>query len=207
MSLLFFCISVCSSCINDPRQPVYTENKVSYWHPCMPWCHFLQCWPFGNPLVTSGFPYKGSVMQNFLFSLFLAWTSFRRISELMIWVALIQWYSNWSSEYYTGKINSTYFEDIFFQKYSIFTDADQRRHQSSTPLACATSLCHCEGNSVVTGEFPAQRASDMENVSIWWRHHAALTQGPQKICNIKLVIFKPISRIDILSIFCKITIW
>ena len=24
----------------------------------------------------------------------------------------------------------------------------------------------------VTGEFPAQRASNAENVSIWWRHHA-----------------------------------
>ena len=29
----------------------------------------------------------------------------------------------------------------------------------------------CEGNSLVTGEFPAQRASNAENVSIWWRHH------------------------------------
>ena len=32
-----------------------------------------------------------------------------------------------------------------------------------------------EGNSPVTGEFtgelPAQRASDAESVSIWWRHH------------------------------------
>ena len=28
----------------------------------------------------------------------------------------------------------------------------------------------CEGNSPVTGEFPAQRASNTENVSIWWRH-------------------------------------
>ena len=27
------------------------------------------------------------------------------------------------------------------------------------------------GNSLVTGEFPAQRASNAENVSIWWRHH------------------------------------
>ena len=27
-----------------------------------------------------------------------------------------------------------------------------------------------KGNSLVTGEFPAQRASDTEN-SIWWRHH------------------------------------
>ena len=29
----------------------------------------------------------------------------------------------------------------------------------------------CMGNSPLTGEFPAQRASNAENVSIWWRHH------------------------------------
>ena len=29
----------------------------------------------------------------------------------------------------------------------------------------------CAGKSPVTGEFPAQMASDAENVSIWWRHH------------------------------------
>ena len=29
----------------------------------------------------------------------------------------------------------------------------------------------CEGNSPVTGEFPAQMTSNAENVSIWWRHH------------------------------------
>ena len=28
-----------------------------------------------------------------------------------------------------------------------------------------------EGNSSVTRELPAQRASNAENVSIWWRHH------------------------------------
>ena len=27
----------------------------------------------------------------------------------------------------------------------------------------------CAGNSPVTGEFPAQKASNAENVSIWWR--------------------------------------
>ena len=30
----------------------------------------------------------------------------------------------------------------------------------------------CAGNSPVTGEFNAQMASNAENVSIWWRHHA-----------------------------------
>ena len=29
----------------------------------------------------------------------------------------------------------------------------------------------CEGNSPVTGEFPAQMACNAENVSISWRHH------------------------------------
>ena len=27
------------------------------------------------------------------------------------------------------------------------------------------------GNLLGTGEFPAQRASNAENISIWWRHH------------------------------------
>ena len=34
----------------------------------------------------------------------------------------------------------------------------------------------CEGNSPVTGGFPAQKASDVENVSIWWRHNV-MDQG------------------------------
>ena len=29
----------------------------------------------------------------------------------------------------------------------------------------------CVWNSPATGEFPAQMASNAENVSIWWRHH------------------------------------
>ena len=39
----------------------------------------------------------------------------------------------------------------------------------------------CEGNSPVTGEFPSQRASNAENVSIWWRHHILIEmQGHQQ---------------------------
>ena len=33
----------------------------------------------------------------------------------------------------------------------------------------------CAGNSPVTSEFPAQMASDAENVCIWWRHHCFQT--------------------------------
>ena len=32
----------------------------------------------------------------------------------------------------------------------------------------------CEGNSPGTGEFPAQRASNAENVSIWLRHYSSI---------------------------------
>ena len=42
------------------------------------------------------------------------------------------------------------------------------RSNKKTKL-CTTGLC--EGNSPVTGDFLAQRASNSENVSIWWRHH------------------------------------
>ena len=38
--------------------------------------------------------------------------------------------------------------------------------------------CLCAGNSPVTGEFPAPRASNPENISIWWRHHALVLKGP-----------------------------
>ena len=44
-----------------------------------------------------------------------------------------------------------------------------RRRSKKTPKLSVTGLC--EGNSPVTGEFPAQWASDAENVSIRWRHH------------------------------------
>ena len=44
------------------------------------------------------------------------------------------------------------------------------RHRSKkTSKLWVTGLC--EGNSPATGEFRAQRASNAENVSIWWRHH------------------------------------
>ena len=46
-----------------------------------------------------------------------------------------------------------------------------RRSSKKTSKLRVTGLC--EGNSPVTGEFPAQMASDAENVSIWWRHHAS----------------------------------
>ena len=44
-----------------------------------------------------------------------------------------------------------------------------RRRSKKTSKLCVTGLC--ARNSPVTGEIPAQRASNAENASIWWRHH------------------------------------
>ena len=44
-----------------------------------------------------------------------------------------------------------------------------RRRTKKTSKLRVTGLC--AGNSPLTGEFPAQMASNAENVSIWWRHH------------------------------------
>ena len=48
---------------------------------------------------------------------------------------------------------------------TICSGADQRKHHSSV----TTGLC--EVKSLKTGEFPAQRASNEENIFIWWSHH------------------------------------
>ena len=44
-----------------------------------------------------------------------------------------------------------------------------RRRPKKTSKLRVTGLC--AGNSPVTGEFPAQMASNVENVFICWRHH------------------------------------
>ena len=51
---------------------------------------------------------------------------------------------------------------------TVYSDADQRKHQSSASLAFMP----------VSGEFPAPMASNAENVSIWWRHHAERVTDP-----------------------------
>ena len=50
----------------------------------------------------------------------------------------------------------------------VYSSVYSGRLKNTTKL-CVTGLC--EGDSPVTGEFPAQIASNAENVSIWWSHH------------------------------------
>ena len=54
----------------------------------------------------------------------------------------------------------------------VYSTVYSRPRSKKTSKLRVTGLC--EGNSPVTGEFPAQRASNAENVSIWWRHHVTM---------------------------------
>ena len=46
-----------------------------------------------------------------------------------------------------------------------------RRRSKKTPKLLVTGLC--AGKSPMTGEFPAQMASNARNISIWLRHHVS----------------------------------
>ena len=54
---------------------------------------------------------------------------------------------------------------------TVYSGADQSKYQSSASLAFVWGIHRG------TGEFPAQMASNAENVSIWWRHHAQNGKG------------------------------
>ena len=62
------------------------------------------------------------------------------------------------------------------QPYDCLLSRSFRRRSKKTSKLRVTGLC--VGNSPGTGEFPAQRASNAENVSIWWRHHDSCAAWP-----------------------------
>ena len=51
----------------------------------------------------------------------------------------------------------------------VYSTINSGADQKETSKLRVTGLC--AGNSPVTGEFPAQRASNAENGSIWWPRH------------------------------------
>ena len=68
----------------------------------------------------------------------------------------------------------------------VFTQPFIQTQIKETSKLRVTGLC--AGNSPGTGEFPAQRASNAENVSIWWRHHDIPNRkGPFWISNCQSV--------------------
>ena len=64
------------------------------------------------------------------------------------------------------------------------------RHRSKK-ISKLRVTCPCVGNSPVTGEFTVGRASNEENVFIWWRLHEALTNVYEKIKHTEACIKYP----------------
>ena len=56
---------------------------------------------------------------------------------------------------------------------TVYSGADQRKHQSSASLAFAWGIHRGPVNS------PHKKASNAENVFIWWRHHVWCREDPK----------------------------
>ena len=78
----------------------------------------------------------------------------------------------------TASLRSTHYNDVIMSTMAsqitsltiVYSTVYSRRRSKKASKLHVTGVC--EWNSLVTGEFPAQKASNAENVSIWWRHHA-----------------------------------
>ena len=96
----------------------------------------------------------------------------------MLWLLPLRWRHNGRDGVSNHQPNDCLLNRLF------------RRRSKNISKLCITGLC--AGNSPATGEFPAQMASNAENVSIWWRHHAS--PGHKKplyrLCNIRALWLK-----------------
>ena len=63
--------------------------------------------------------------------------------------------------------------DVSIDYWTVCSGADKKKKKKIELRVAGL----CEGNSPFTGEFSSQRASNAENVFIWWRHHAAMHVG------------------------------
>ena len=86
--------------------------------------------------------------------------------------------------------------DCFLKR--LFRQKNQRKHQSSASLAFMWGIHRS------TGEFPAQSASNAENVPIWWRHHESailwtISFGPGLYCHGLLLRPRPSVNRDVVS--------
>ena len=81
--------------------------------------------------------------------------------HLVFWEGVISISLQWHHNEHHGAWNH--------QPHDCLLDCLFWRRSKNTSKLCVTGLR--EGNSLVTGEFLAQRASNAENVYIWWHHH------------------------------------
>ena len=140
------------------------RNRLFGTFHCMPyirtaWWRSPHYWPFLRGI-------QRPLASSFNFSLLLAWMYCWNNTRRYRWfqkpwcrcdVITLRWRHNEQD----GVSNH--------QPYHCLLNCLVRRRSKKTSKLRVTGLC--ARNSPGTGEFPAQMASNAENVSIWWRHH------------------------------------
>ena len=110
------------------------------------------CNSFGNAAATA------RATDSELYGYLTTWEGTRMIARVTSWHPVpLQWRHNERESVSHHQPHDCLLNRLF------------RRRSKKTSKLRVTGLC--EGNSPVTSEFPAQRASDAENFSIWWRHY------------------------------------
>ena len=156
----FVCTSMMMKCPYFHFQIKCCVHPFSQWETTLQ-CNIVSHWLRG---CTKWFP------------AWLPWcTRTRTIRHVTLWVRCLplQWRHNGRD----GVSNH--------QPYNCLLDHLFRRRSKKTSKLRVTGLC--EGNSPVTGEFPAQMTSNSENVPIWWRHHAF--SAPARATMAKSVVY------------------
>ena len=96
--------------------------------------------------------------------------SAQRMNEAEFSLILVWWPSDnkpplrWRHNYHAGVSNHQPHGCLLNRLF-------KRRSKKTSKLRVTGLMC---GEFTGTGEFPAQRASNEENASIWWRHHDTL---------------------------------
>ena len=171
-------------CLKCPTTPWFVQYSIQAHNKETP-KPALRALCEGNPSVTDGFPHKGLIMWKAFHAviLYIEKCSFAiRISILQTVVtfgvvgfnindlhACVSFNKGPTTtvhhSYYAHHYNDVIMSAVAPQitgvsiVYStVCSGADQRKHHSPTSLA-------------FVGEFTGQRASNAENISIWWRYH------------------------------------
>ena len=145
------------------------------WHDdVITWKQFLRYWPFLRGIHWSpvNFPHKGqwcrSLMSSFISAGINCWVNNHEAGDLWgnhahydVTIMETTYSLHWHHNEWDGISN--------LQHLDCLLNCLFRSRSKWTSKLCFTGLC--EGNSLVISEFPTQRVSNTENVSIWQRHH------------------------------------
>ena len=114
---------------------------------------WVNCWQCEDSLT---FPHSTNIQ--------LSWHARNLVKIISLWLTLLWTYISvlqWRHNERDGVSNHRRLDGLHNRLF--------RSRSQKTSKLCVTGLC--EGNSPVTGEFPAQMASNAENVLISWRHN------------------------------------